>query len=440
MKRILASVLVIGVLSGAALLPGCASDAEKKAEAGLEAFKRCDLREARAAFSEAYTLDTRSDFALAYALSDLAVLAEDPALQPTFKRLGFTADVKTDALWGQGGLLQKLSERNATCRALEDQARAGLPHPSLQDGGPAFTATIDPTLTVGDVRAALGGLGPRLARIAEALETSAKGTEASFELEGGCGVGKAVIQRPELLALASLIEAFRGGIEALAAYDGALSVKTLLDVGSTEAEKRAFVAMMNGHFLHLVAPAAMGAARPTLERSLDLAARAIDAASAVASTPANALFDWRAFPAPVLADLKANVVAARTGLGKDELTTVPALTPEVRVNLGSFFSSPIDLAKVDAPVWSVSVYTPAPSTPPLPPQYSVSVASAPLEKLVSARFAPGTFEGREYESPALERLFDVKSTTWEAVLDPQRRFRDGYTCGSSAPAPLPPAP
>lgn len=437
MKKRIASLLMVGLLASSAFASGCASEAEKKAQTGLDAFKRCDMREARAAFSEAYTLDTRSDFALAYALSDLAVLPEDAALQPTFRRLGFTADVKTDFLWGQGGVLQKLSEKG-TCTALEESFRKGFAHPSARDGGPSVASTIDPTLTVGDVRVAFAALGPRLARIAEALETSAKGTEDSFELEGGCGVGKSVIQKPELLAIAALVEAFRGGIEALEAYDGALAVKQLVDSGATEAENRAFADMMNQHFLHLVKPGAMGASRTTLLRSLDLLGRALDAASAVDATPANALFDWKAFPAPVLADMKAYVAAARAGMSKNELTLVPRVTPDLRINLDSFFSDPVDFGKVDAPLWSVSTYTPPAQTPPLPNQYSIAFTSAPLEKLVTPRFGPGTFDSKlEYKAPALDELANVSSETWESTFDPQRRFRDGYTCTSSTVQPVP---
>ena len=438
MKRILTSFLIVGVMAGASLAPGCASEAEQKAQVGLDAFKRCDMRAARDSFSEAYTLETRSDFALAYALSDLAVLAEDPSLQPTFKRLGFSADIKTEFLWGQGGILQKLSERTTSCTALEESFRKGFPHPAAQNGGPDFTATIDPTLTVGELRGVLAGIAPRLARIAEALETSAKGTESSFELEGGCGVGKSVIQKPELFAIASALEAFRGGVEALEAYDGELKVKLLLAKGSSEAENRAFVDMMNQHFMRLVKPGAMGASRTTLLRSLDLASRGVDAVSAISATPANALFDWKAFPPGVLADLKSYVGAARGGLEKNELTLVPRVTPELRVNLASFFSDPLDLGKVESPVWKVDSYVPPPATPTLPTQYSVGVVSAPVEKLVAPRFGAGTFDStRNYEWPALEQLADVNSVTWESVFDPQRRFREGYTCASSSPAPTP---
>ena len=421
------------------MAPACASDAEKKALAGLDAFKRCDMREARNAFSEAYSQDSRSDFALAYALSDLAVLAEDPALQPTLKRLGFTADLKTDFLWGQGGVLQRLSEK-APCGTIEESLKKGIPLAALQNGGPNFLDGIDASLTVGDVRVALAGISPRLERIAQALETSAKSTESSFELEGGCGVGKSVIQKPELLAMASLIEALRAGLQALEAYDGALNVKVVLTNGSAEAEKRAYVDALNRQLLRVVKPSAMEASRPIFIRSLDLASRAAQAVSATAATPANALFDWKKLPADVVVDFKTYFDVAKTGLSSKEQTLVPKVSPEIRVNMDSFFAEPFDMGKVAAPIWSVKQYTSSPTTPPTPPQFYIATDTVPLENLLATRFSAGTFDrSRNYTAPAFDALTKITSVTWEAVLDPQKRFQ-GYTCTSSAvtPAPLPP--
>ena len=80
------TIRTIGVLVALAVtaialggLGGCATKAEQQAQDGLTAFQQCDLRSASQSFSSAHALDpSRADFALAYALSTIAVLPEDP--------------------------------------------------------------------------------------------------------------------------------------------------------------------------------------------------------------------------------------------------------------------------------------------------------------------------------------------------------------------------
>jgi hypothetical protein len=316
-----------------------------------------------------------------------------------------------------------------------------VPHPSVKKRGPDLLKTIDPTLTLGDLRGALRGIAPRLARIAQALETSANSAESSFELEGGCGVGKLTVQKPELLAAAASIEAIRAALQMSEAYDGDINVTTLLGSTSTEAQANAYVAMMNQHFLRATNPGALEAGRPILVRALGLTGRAVDEANAITATPANPIVDWRAFPRDVLADIKTYADAARTGLATKDAVEIPLVTPRLTVTLDSFLSNPLDLSKT--PLWSTKQ---TPATEFSPAYVSVSFDGTAFEKQVESRFSVGAFSNKtNYVWVAGDRLGDVRSKTWEATFDPGKRFSMQYNCTSTvdvvAPTPTPiPAP
>src|SRR5579872_298932 len=112
-----------------AFAPACVPPADQAAEDGLTAFKACDLRTASQDFEKAHNLDsTRPDFALAYALSTLAVLPEDPAVTSVLLRLGFTAGIDTSAYWGMGGVFSQLSSHMATCQSVNDFMQSHLPY------------------------------------------------------------------------------------------------------------------------------------------------------------------------------------------------------------------------------------------------------------------------------------------------------------------------
>jgi hypothetical protein len=124
--------LMAAILCVCATGAGCTTPAEGKAMEGLAAFKSCDLRAASTAFDAAYKLDsTRADFALAYALSTLAVLAEDPAVTAILERLGFGGPVDTSIVWGPGGALDQLAAHNAKCGTLWDSVVAKIPYAAV---------------------------------------------------------------------------------------------------------------------------------------------------------------------------------------------------------------------------------------------------------------------------------------------------------------------
>ncbi len=191
-------------------LAGCPSEVDQRALDGLQALDRCDVRAAHDAFADALALDaSRSDVALGFALTDLATLLEDPAIAAIAPELGFDRAIDTSILWGHDGLLERLG-RGDSCETIDAWRSASLPHPALRPGGPDLVATIDPALTLGDLRDTLVTLSPRLTRVARALELAAEHLEdGGVTLSGGCGLSVRPIrvQAPELLALAASFDA-----------------------------------------------------------------------------------------------------------------------------------------------------------------------------------------------------------------------------------------
>src|SRR5262249_40860928 len=144
------------------MLAGCPTSTEQKAMEGVDALRRCDVRAAHTAFIAAHEMEPdRADVALAFALTDLGTLPGDPALTALAPRLGFDRAIDASIIWGQMGLLDRLEQRQS-CTDISNYLRAQWPHPVLRDGTTPLAQTIDPTLTLGDMRAALIPLMPRL--------------------------------------------------------------------------------------------------------------------------------------------------------------------------------------------------------------------------------------------------------------------------------------
>jgi len=143
-----------GAVFGAVLLLGCASNAQQKAQDGAKALAACDMRTAHQDFSDAYSMDSNDpQIALAFALTDLTLLAEDPALETLRPRFGFTKPFDTTFLWEKGGFMDLASQKTTTCGTLGDLAQANLAHPSIAKTNPTpFLDTLDKTLTFGDLR------------------------------------------------------------------------------------------------------------------------------------------------------------------------------------------------------------------------------------------------------------------------------------------------
>ena len=425
--RSLRFTVVLTLALGA--LGGCVSQVDQRALDGVHALDRCDLRGADAAFSDAHALDpNRADIALAYALTELGTLAEDPALTALAPRFGFDRPIDSSLLWGQGGYLDLLSQ-HASCDAITTLTNTRFPHPSVRPSGPSFWATLDPTLTIGDVRAALVALSPRLHRIAEALETAARGMDASgVTLSGGCGVGTTPtrVQAPELLAAAAALEAVRAIAQLALAYDGALTISQLFDPSYAALEDR--VSAFNAHMLRLTDASQLEAGRTMLEDATAVGMMALDAADAanVAAHPSDAVFDWTALPRVVLTDLRAFGTAVMVGLPTDTATPIPELSPALGLRLGSFVTDPYDMT-AGGPLWSLDMTS-------SPGYVYVDFATQTWQQGFVDRFDQDPFS-----ATAPSRSF---STNWNAFTDdpfgrtfnPGGRWTGGFGC-TSTPTP-----
>lgn len=410
--------------SGAALaltLAGCPSDVDRRAQQGLDALDACDVRAAHEAFTDAHAMDeSRADIALAFALTDLGTLAEDPALVALAPRLGFDRTLDTAMLWGRDGLLDRLS-RGDDCDTLEPWFRTTFPHPSARSDGPEFWSTVDPTLTLGDVRTALVALEPRLTEVARALELAASGLDdGGVTIEGGCGLSARPtrVQAPELLALAATLDALVAVTETLRGYDGSLPFTYVFQGAS--GREAAWVTAMNAGFFAPTDAAAVGRGRPMLRDAIAVALRAVDAARAERGRthPADAIFDWTAVPVVVLDDLETLGEAAETALDEDGMHAIPRLSPALSIDVGSFFTPPFD-GTSEGPIWSVES-----------DEWGTWVASdgEALQRLLASHFDQDPWaDGAPSRSFSID-WSGVESSTWEQLFDPGDRWSTTYAC------------
>lgn len=409
-------------------LTGCPSPADESAMRGVDALERCDVRGARDAFTQAREAgSTRADVALGAALTDLATLPEDPAFTSLAPRLGFDRPIDMAIFWGTDGLLDRLA-RMQTCEQVNAGFLDRFPHPSIRRAtspavAPNILDTIDPTLTIGDLRTALRGLSPRLQRDAEALEFAALNLEeggVSFEAACGVTTSPTRVQAPELFLLAASLEAVRAATQALEAYDGAIPfVQFLRGSGSDLPTVTAWVNMMNGHFMHLEDPAPLAATRPILVRVTDLGLAGIAAARTVSSPP-DAIFNWSQLPAEVLSDSEAFATAARTGMTTEGPVAIPGLTPTLSIDLGSFLDTPFDMGS-HAPSWMVE---PGDGYP------YASFDSSGIEADLGGRFMPNPWRSGAPSYSWNVDWSDISGAQWEAFIDPADRWSTAYSCTS----------
>jgi hypothetical protein len=410
-----------GAVFGAVLILGCASNAQQKAQDGAKALAACDMRTAHQDFSDAYSMDSNDpQIALAFALTDLTLLAEDPALETLRPRFGFTKPFDTTFLWEKGGFMDLASQKTTTCGALGDLAQANIAHPSIAKTNPTpFLDTLDKTLTFGDLRDAGLALSPRLDKISQALETAAKGVgDGGVSLSGGCGTGNMTLQKPELLALAGALSLLHAAFQLAATYDGSARLHPLFsEIAGETGEASDFVGDMNAAFLHVKDASQMNAMIPIWQHAFDLFGQAIAAAQAVSKTPADAIIDWTSFPKAILAD------AAELATAGDDAftakTAIPFLSPAVTVDGPSLVSSPIELAPLTPAAFVVS-------------GTDFSFSFDPMKAKLGARFSPDPFSSNASYSWSF--IDDVSNATdaspdWgSATFDPGKRFSSGFAC------------
>lgn len=380
------------------------------------------MRTAHQDFSAAYDEDSSDpSIALAFALSDVTLLAEDPALETLRPRFGFTQPFDTTFLWKQGGLLDQLSQKTATCSSLGDFVRSNLSHPSLAKTNPTpFLDTLDKTMTLGDLRAAGLALSPRLDKLSAALKTAADATGADgVEIKGGCGAADFVLQKPELYALAGAFTLMHAVFQLLAVYDGNVDVWALFTeiAGDSGAESQ-FVSDMNASFLHVADASQAPAAKDLWEHAFDLFGSAIGAARAVKTTPPNAIVDWTSFPAPILADAAQLAQAAHDVF--EGPTAIPFLSPAVTVDGPSLISSPLELAPLTPAAFALDA------------NGDVTFDSDPVTARLGARMTPDPFQsGGSYSWSFVDDVSnatDAQPDWWQPTFDPNKRFTSTYSC------------
>ena len=411
---------------GISLLGGCLSPIDQRAQDGIHALDACDLRTADTAFADAFAMDeTRSDIALAYALTELGVLAEDPALTAIAPRLGFDRPIDSSILWGHDGLLDRLSQHDS-CSAVDELLHTRFPHPSARPSGPDFWSTVDPTLTLGDVRTTLVALSPRLQRISHAFEVAAHGMDANgVSLSGGCGISASPlrVQAPELLAAAAALEAARAGIQMALAYDGAMTVQLLF---SHYQHEDALVAQLNAHALRVTDASQLEAGRPILEHAIALGQQAVTAARAIRTHQSDAAFDWTAMPVSVLDDVDAFGAAGASALTADAATAtaIPRFSPALGIRIGSFFSRAYDMGAQGA-LWSVQ--TSSFGSP------EITFDDHAFEDGFADRFDSNPWAlGAPSRSFSIDWTFESSPTNpFSATFDPGMRWSHGFSCHST---------
>jgi hypothetical protein len=412
-----------GAVFGAILVVGCASGAQQKAQDGASALAACDMRTAHQDFSDAHDMDgSDPQIALAFALTDLALLAEDPALETLRPRFGFTKPFDTTFLWEKGGFLDLASQKTTTCGALGDLAQANIAHPSLAKTNPTpFLQTLDQTLTFGDLRDAGLALSPRLDKISAALVTAASGVgDSGVSLSGGCGTGNMALQKPELLALAGALTLLHASFQLAATYDGSLRVyPVFMEIAGETGVESDFVSDMNSFFLHVKDASQMNATVTIWQHAFDLFGQAIAAAQAVTKTPANAIIDWTSFPKPILVDAAQLGTAAQNAFTASSPTAIPFLTPAVTVDGASLVSSPIELAPLTPAAFTLS-------------GTDVQFTFDPMKAKLAARFSPDPFSSNASYSWSF--VDDISNATnaspnWgSTTFDPGGRFSSGFAC------------
>ncbi len=430
MRKHLRLIAAAPIALTCACVLGCMTPAEQQASDGLTAFKACDLRTASADFEAAHTLDTsRADFALAYALSTLAVLAEDPAITTILLKLGFTraptlptAAIDTSIFWGKSGILNQLSSKTATCKSVNDYVTSHIGYTPLQDNGPSAASVIaDPTLNGNDFVDAAAALSPRIDELVSALETAANGGATETDITGGCGVGTVHIEAPELYGLAASLELFRAAIEVAQGYDWGVSATLAFDYSGREQDMSN---ALNAHILHIVSAASVGSAAPTAAHAVELFGKALTAAAAITKRPSNSLFDWSAMPPGTIADLQTLADAASAMLTTAGPQTVPYCAPMIEMDGLSFFTRPVDGTNASPPIWSTVVVTTTSSG------LSLQASAQGIDPQVEPRFSPDPFAtgAPSFKCAMPTNWTSVTSAQWTAVFDPDKRWDGLYAC------------
>lgn len=328
----------------------CTSNVEEHLKDGADALADCDVRAAHAAFSEAYEADSsNARAALGFALTDLALLPEDPAVTAVLRDIGFSAGLDMQLLvFGADGALARYA-RGDTCDSIDAFLEANVPYPPVSDSTIDAVSLIRADMTAGDLVSAARTLEPRLGRIAAALVTAAAGATEPVEIEGGCGLGELTFQKPELLGLAALLEAARSMTALASAYDWDINVALLVDQSSEQVP--ALVDSLNQHLGHVVDATAAEPAGERTRAALGHLAAAAVATTEIGGPVAGGLFDWSLFPVTLATELAA--FADSLGAATEGPAALAGVAPALEIDASALLSAEVDLGAASAPIFAV---------------------------------------------------------------------------------------
>jgi hypothetical protein len=332
----------------AALAAGCGT-VDKNLADGVDALAECDIRGAHEAFGAAYEADPEDPrAALGFALTDLALLPEDPAVTAALGDIGFSGALDVQLLvFGPDGILAR-SARGDSCDSIDAFIEANIPYAPVSDPEADPLALLADGLTIGDLLDRARALDGRLGTIAVALETAAAGLAEPIEVEGGCGLGTLAPQPPELYAAAAIIETVRSALQLSAAYDWDITVRSLFDDDPAQTELLAD--SLNQHFGRVVNGGAAAAAADRTRAAMRLVRAAVAASSEIQAAPEGALFDWSLFPATLAIEIDA--VAASIAAAVDGAAAVAGWSPTLELDLGIVFAGDLDLGTASTPIFA----------------------------------------------------------------------------------------
>ena len=123
-------LLPLGCMVSAVFVVGCGSDADQLTLDGADDLKQCDIRAAYEKFADAHAGEPdHPQAALGFALTDLALLPEDPIVTQILTRVGFTGAMDMQALvFGPDGALARHA-RGDTCESIDTFVETTIPYP-----------------------------------------------------------------------------------------------------------------------------------------------------------------------------------------------------------------------------------------------------------------------------------------------------------------------
>lgn len=326
------------------------SPTQRSLKRAAKALAECDIRTAHTEFDDAFTRSPDNlDAAMGFALTDLALLPEDPHFNGALLALGFRRKIDAqDLLYGEDALLERLSDSDA-CEDIDELLSEEIAYPPLWGGDDTPADLVEDGVTLDDVLDELSGMKPRLQRTADALATAADLLEEPYaiELEGSCGsgIGAVSLQAPELYAAAAALTALRGAILAAEGYDWDMELSELFREGGPQAD------LLNDHLFHIADEDRLKDAGAVLSDAVALADEALAQASRVEDTPDDPAFDWSELDVDFISDLREIGDAARQSLEGSGMEDVPYWEPALQADPGALFSDPPDASTLSRPLF-----------------------------------------------------------------------------------------